>query len=700
MIKKLFGLTCLVAGSVFAQTADTTMFIAAMSTDNEIPAITALSGSGTCAFYVHTVRDAAGQITSGSIDFAVNYNLPSQVTFTGWHIHTGDSTVNGPVTINTGIAGGANSVESDPSGKGSLRRTANILPTDEAGLAALRGLFTNPAGYYVNMHTTVYPGGVIRGPLRRAESVMLLGTMSAKNEVPAINMNASGLITITAIRALNPNGRLAAGQVNFDVDYSFPSKVTLTGFHIHSGPAGVNAPVTINTGIAGGARSIDTPDNGAGSLNFDVEVLQSDRAATDTLNGLFDDPNSFYANMHTTDFGGGLIRSQLYRTERTLFPINMSPANEVPAITGYAASGIGNLDVRSIRDSSGNITAARVIFDINYRFPGAAEFTGLHVHDAKAGVNGSVTIPTSVAAGAGRSIVSDSGFGNIYRRTHVSDGGALASLNSVLTNPENHYANLHTTVYGGGIVRSQLAVANTNAPVVVNVISSVSDPNLRTVAQGGLMTVFGNDLGKVASDLSGLLGNRLPVSVGGTEVTIGGIRAAIVMIGYVSNAKPAWYIVAQVPFETPIGAQPVVVKSANGVAAAFSTTVAAVAPAVYFDGVSGIVFKVDDFSQVRPDNPARASDTLVVLGTGLGQTTPALGTGEIPGSVDTYITKASAAVTVGGKAALVVGSGVYPGTPGTYLTLFKLAADTPSGNQPLVLKVGDAAANTVTIPVR
>ena len=214
------------------------------------------------------------------------------------------------------------------------------------------------------------------------------------------------------------------------------------------------------------------------------------------------------------------------------------------------------------------------------------------------------------------------------------------------------------------------------------------------------MTIFGNDLGKVASDLSGLLVNRLPVSVGGTEVTIGGIRAPIVMIGYVSNAKPAWYIVAQVPFETPIGAQPVVVKSANGVAAAFSTTVAAVAPAVYFDGVSGIVFKVDDFSQVRPDNPARASDTLVVLGTGLGQTTPALGTGEIPGSVDTYITKASAAVTVGGKAALVVGSGVYPGTPGTYLTLFKLAADTPSGNQPLVLKVGDAAANTVTIPVR
>jgi uncharacterized protein (TIGR03437 family) len=700
MIKKLFGLACLVTGSVIAQTADTTMFIAALSTNNEIPAITAINASGTSTFYVHTMRDASGQITSGSIDFVANYNFPSQVTLTGWHIHTGDATVNGPVTINTGIGAGANSVDTTASGIGSIRRTANILPTDAAGLAALRGLFTDPAGYYVNMHTTVYAGGVIRGQLRRAESVTLLGTMSTKNEVPAINQNASGLIAVTAIRAFDANSRLVAGQVNFDVDYSFPAKVTLTGFHIHSSPAGVNGPVTINTGIGSGAASVATPDSGAGSLNFDVEVLPGNRAAADTLNGLFDDPNSYYANIHTTDFPGGMIRSQLYRTERTLFPISMSPANEVPAITGYDASALGNIDVRSIRDGSGNITAARVGFDVNYRFPGAAIFTGMHIHDAKAGVNGAVTINTGIAATAGNSVVSETGFGNLYRRALVSEGGALASLNDVMTNPENHYANLHTTTYAGGIVRAQLGANNTNAPVIVNVISSVSDPNVKTIGQGGLMTIFGNDLAKVPSDLTGLLTNKMPTSVGGTEVTIGGLRAPILMIGFVPNAKPAWYIVAQAPFETPTGPQQVVVKSSNGTSSAFSAPVAAVAPAVYFDGVSGIVFKADNFSQVRPDNPARAGDNLVVLATGLGQTTPALATGEIPGTVDTYITKAIATVTLGGKAALVIGSGALPGTPGTYLTLFKAAADTPAGNQPLVLKVGAATANTVSIPVK
>jgi len=676
------------------------MFIAAMSTDNEIPAITAISASGTCAFYVHTVKDSSGQIISGSIDFAANYTFPSQVTFTGWHIHTGDATVNGPVTINTGIAGAARSVDSDPSGKGSLRRTADILPTDTAGLAALRGLFTNPAGYYVNMHTTVYAGGVIRGQLRKAESVTLLGMMSSKNEVPAISQTATGIVAITAIRAFDPKGKLAAGQVNFDVDYSLPTKNTITGFHIHSGAAGVNGPVTINTGIAGGARSVDTPEAGAGTLFYDVEVLPTDRAGSDTLNGLFDNPNGYYANIHTTDFAGGFIRSQLFRTERTVFPVSMSPANEVPAITGYDASGAGLIDVRSVRDNTGNVLAARVGFDVNFRFPGATEFTGLHIHDAKAGVNGAVTINTGVAAGAGRSIVSDTGFGNIYRRAMVGSGGALASLNDTLVNPENHYANLHTTTYAGGIVRAQLGANNTNAPVIVNVISSVSDPNMRTIGQGGLMTIFGNDLAKVPTDLNGLLSNKLPVAVGGTEVTIGGLRAPIVMIGFVPNAKPAWYIVAQAPFETPAGNQPVVVKTTNGVSAAFTTPVAAVAPAVYFDSVSAVAFNADTFAQVRPDNPARAGDNLVVLMTGLGQTTPALATGDIPGSVDTYIAKASASVTVGGKPALVIGSGVYPGATGTYLTLFNVPAGVATGLQPLVVKVGDATANTVQLPMR
>ena len=36
-------------------------------------------------------------------------------------------------------------------------------------------MLTDPSGFYVNMHTTDNPGGVIRGQLQRAEMVVLMG---------------------------------------------------------------------------------------------------------------------------------------------------------------------------------------------------------------------------------------------------------------------------------------------------------------------------------------------------------------------------------------------------------------------------------------------------------------------------------------------------------------------------------------------
>ena len=37
-------------------------------------------------------------------------------------------------------------------------------------------------------------------------------------------------------------------------------------------------------------------------------------------------------------------------------------------------------------------------------------------------------------------------------------------MNSLVQNPEKHYANLHSRVNPGGVVRSQLLPANTAAP--------------------------------------------------------------------------------------------------------------------------------------------------------------------------------------------------------------------------------------------
>ena len=672
-----------------------------MSTASEIPAITDFAASGTGVFFVHVIRDASGQVMSGTVDYTVNYTLASAATFTGLHFHTGGAAVNGPVVINTGLAGGAASVASDPSGKGVIKRQAEIRSDDAAGLTALRGLLNSPGDYYANLHTTVYPGGLIRGQLRRAEWTVLLGTMSATNEVPAIpGIDASAFATVTAVRAFDPNGVMAAGMVTFDVDYSKMPQKQITGMHIHSSPAGVNGPVTVNTGIAGGARALDPDASGNGNLFYDVEVPPSDAAASATLNGLFDAPSQFYINIHNTDFPGGLVRSQLLTPERVRFNYIMRTSEEVPPITDLTAQGAGLLDIRVLRDGTGSVTAGRVTFDLNHRVTGAVEITGFHIHNAKAGVNGAVTINTGIAGGA-RSVKSDGGSGNVTRGVSVTGGDALAALNSVLTNPENHYVNMHSTVYPGGFIRAQLGANNERAPAVANVISAVSDPMLKTVAPGGLMTIFGSDLQKVASDLGGLISAKLPNTVNGTSVTIGGASAPILMLGKVPGLNPADYIVAQVPFETAIGAQKVVVKSANGTSGSFDLTVAKYAPGLYFDAVGGTIAKVSNLSLVSPDNRATPGEPLAIISTGLGQTNPALATGAIPADSRLPLTTAAdASVTVGGKDATALGSAAYPGYPGTYITVFQMPTGLASGNQPVVLTIGGVKSNAVTLSAR
>ena len=118
----------------------------------------------------------------------------------------------------------------------------------------------------------------------------------------------------------------------------------------------------------------------------------------------------------------------------------------------------------------------------------------------------------------------------------------------------------------------------------------------------------------------------LPNAVNGTSVTIGGITAPILAVGVEPRNNPSTYIVAQVPVNVALGSQPVVVKTANGTSAAKNVTVAAQAPALFFDGQGAIVARATTLELVRPSSPARAGEALAIISTGLGQTVPALAT--------------------------------------------------------------------------
>src|SRR5438876_203554 len=73
------------------------------------------------------------------------------------HIHKAAAGTNGSVVINSGLAAGEITLTA---GAGKISKTQ---PTVDPALAA--DVIANPANYYMNWHSTLNPGGVIRGQL-------------------------------------------------------------------------------------------------------------------------------------------------------------------------------------------------------------------------------------------------------------------------------------------------------------------------------------------------------------------------------------------------------------------------------------------------------------------------------------------------------------------------------------------------------
>ena len=293
------------SSALLAQTADTLYFRAVMLPSNEVPATTA-NATGVADILAHVIRDSSGQIVSGSVDFLLHVNFAAAATATGLHIHSGDSTVAGPVVIPTTLSAG--NPQQLKAGGDIVRFQAQVTGEGTA-LTSLRGMIQNPAGYYVNIHTTDFPGGAIRGQLVPAVGTVLMGIMSGDNEVPPSGVTANGFAVVLAIATLDANGGLLTGETYQSATYNIVDRGTFTGFHIHPGAAGTNGPVVIGNPLPAGTP-IDA--SGIGLVGpFYVEIDPKNATQVATFANLFLNPGANYINIHTNQHGGGVMRAQL-----------------------------------------------------------------------------------------------------------------------------------------------------------------------------------------------------------------------------------------------------------------------------------------------------------------------------------------------------------------------------------------------------
>ena len=204
--------------------------------------------------------------------------------------------------------------------------------------------------------------------------------------------------------------------------------------------AGLTSPVTLAhiheaaRGVAGGVRVDFNPNanmtNGRISHTYTITKEIGDAIAAN--------PQNYYVNVHTSNFGGGEIRGQLTPLDTTVtYAGELRGANENPPVTTTA---VGSFFITL--DAANNMT-----WEINTG--GVTSPTLSHIHVGAAGTNGGVvvTFASSAAAFNGRRVT-----GRATLTTELA--------NQIRANPAGYYVNVHTTANPTGELRGQLVAAN------------------------------------------------------------------------------------------------------------------------------------------------------------------------------------------------------------------------------------------------
>jgi len=256
----------------------TTLYAATLAGANEVPA----------ADPADSAR-AIIRVTGTQVCFAENWSHLTGPTAS--HIHSAAAGVAGPVVVPL-FAGAVPT---------SITAVTGCTTSDAATLAAIKA---NPAAFYVNIHTPLFPAGAARGQLHllHGSSFDMRSALEGGNFLAIARSANEATPTV-------PNGTsVAFFRINTDsVRFAFTwQNIVEQPFaaHIHSGAAGTNGPVVVPFFAAATTAGLPPTINGvAGSVTADPTVLAQIRKT----------PSLFYFNMHTATFPAGVVRGQLFR---------------------------------------------------------------------------------------------------------------------------------------------------------------------------------------------------------------------------------------------------------------------------------------------------------------------------------------------------------------------------------------------------
>jgi hypothetical protein len=251
-------------------------FIAVMLGKEEVPAVMT-EGSGGGMFVLNASQD--------TLHYWIRV-CELECPFTAAHFHNGAPGTAGPVVRDITASFTA---EPDSSGyfAHGVWTSSDAQPLTPALVAELLN-----GNIYVNVHSTGHPSGEIRGQLTSDVPAYLYANLEGSQETPPVVTPASGEGYFT----LSGDGK----SLEYHVEATNLS-APITAAHFHRAPVGVAGPVK---------RPITfTADSSNGTWRYDDAQMLTPELVADLL-GCY-----LYVNVHTSNYPGGEIRGQIYKTE-------------------------------------------------------------------------------------------------------------------------------------------------------------------------------------------------------------------------------------------------------------------------------------------------------------------------------------------------------------------------------------------------
>lgn len=344
---------------------------------------------------VETSQTAAATISINLEELILDARLDLRQVenVTAAHIHRAEVGVNGPVAVAF--------TDDDEDG---IWRIDDILLEDSQYEALLAGL------WYVNVHTTEYPNGELRGQVLSTSQRIAIVRLEGEQEVPSVDTTNYGQAYLF-YDSHDSSITLNAWAYGFEASAA----------HIHMAQAGRNGdvivPLEANTNINGLWQSADNA------------MLTSQETSA-----LF--AAELYVNIHSPDNPSGEVRGQILPKAYALMIFDITPEQEVPQVSSPATGkGYATLDKHS-----GGLRLNAWAYDI--------DVTVAHVHQAPIGVNGDPII----------TLEENTEHSGLWQ---TPENTALDTATQALFLAAGHYVNMHSESYPDGEIRGQIVSQQT-----------------------------------------------------------------------------------------------------------------------------------------------------------------------------------------------------------------------------------------------